>query len=183
MNLIKPLTILTFVLIALFTSCNKDKNNPETVSGPFVATIDGQSFPATSTTLTKAKYVSSTKMLQIIGQPADQKEAIILSLFPFGSDFSGWNTGTYNFNPANVTNLKYLLSAEYNRWEGQGYQQWFMKWEHVQTGELVIESISDTKIKGRFHFDAVKMLSNGTFDPTSVKKVTAGAFDLDIVNY
>lgn len=184
MKALQPLKIAVLAALVIFASCKKGSNTPNNpnnpASGPFVAKVDGSAFPQASLSLTKAKYVTSTKMLQIIGQPADQKEGIILSLMPFGTDFTYWQPGTYNFDPANVSGLKYMASAEYNKWSGNGYDQWFTKWDYVKSGQIVIESISKTHVKGTFSFDAVKSNNNGTFNASNVKKITAGTFDLDI---
>ena len=166
-------------------SCKKSNSGPDDpkASGPFVAKVGDIAFPNADLDRTIAKYVASTRMLQIIGQPTDQKETIILNLIPFGKDFTFWKSGTYDFNPVHITNLEYSASTEYSKWNGTGYEQWVTKWEHVQTGKIVIEAISETHIKGTFSFDAVKNNNNGTFDASNVKKITEGAFDLDIVRY
>ncbi|GAB1403175.1 hypothetical protein MASR1M74_03530 [Lentimicrobium sp.] len=125
-------------------------------------------------------------MLQIIGQPTDQKETIILNLLAFGNNVAtavDWKPGTYDFNPIHVTNLEYLASAAYNKWNGNGYDEWDTRWEYVQNGKIIIETNNGTHIKGTFTFDAVFHNSDGSADPGNVKKITEGKFDLDIVNY
>lgn len=186
----KTIQLLQTIMLAavLLSSCAKNdgpsSDNPDNpASGPFVAKVDNQSFPAADIQFTNAKFVSSTKMLQIIGQPTDQKETIILTLMPFGGKVStaaDWKPGTYDFDPIHITNLEYLTSAEYNKWNGNGYDQWFTKWEYVQTGKIIIESNSGTHIKGIFYFDAVRKNSNGAYNSDSIKKITEGKFDLDI---
>lgn len=175
-------------IIVLFSSCTNDEEpgSNDSGSGPFVAKVDNQSFPKADIKLSKAKYVSSTKMLQIIGQPADQKETIVLTLISFGGNVTAvtdWKAGIYDFNPAQMTTSKYLASAEYNKWNGNGYDQWFTEWEYVQTGSIIIESNDGSKIKGTFSFDAVKKNNDGSYDTGSIKKITEGAFDLSISNY
>ncbi len=175
------LKIAVLALMVIFAACKKDEtNNPTPSGGPFVAKVDGTAFPTTDAKVTKAKYLSATKTLQIIGQPSDQKEGIILTLLNFDSGFTSWKPGTYSFDPTNITAGKYLASAEYNKWNGSGYDQWFNNWDNDKTGQIIIESITDTHVKGTFLFNAEKKLPNGSSDPTNVKKITEGAFDLDI---
>lgn len=188
----KTFNILKTTLLALAVtvfSCSKDDNPIADSPGGsafFLAKIDNQAFPNAEITLTTAKYVSSTKMLQIIGQPADQKVTIVLTLMPFGGKVTNaihWKPGTYDFDPIQVTNLAYLASAEYNQWNGNGYDQWFTKWEYVKTGRIIIETNTGTHIKGTFSFDAVRKNNDGSFNNGSIKKITEGKFDLDIKTY
>ncbi len=76
-----------------------------------------------------------------------------------------------------------MASAEYNKWNGSGFDQWQTKWEFVENGQIVIESISETRVKGTFSFDAVKLNMDGSYESGNVKKVTAGAFDLEVAKY
>lgn len=179
-----------FATLVVCSSCSKDDGTqPTTPNDPassfFAAKADNQAFPKAHIEFTTAKFVSSTKMLQIIGQPDDRKETITLTLMPFGGKVTtaaDWKPGTYDFDPIHVTNLEYLASAEYNKWNGNGYDQWFTKWEHVKAGKIIISSNTGTHIKGTFSFDAVAKNSDGSFNSGSVKKVTEGTFDLDIKN-
>lgn len=175
-------------ITVLFSSCTNDEDpgSNDSGSGPFVAKVDNQSFPKADIKLSKAKYVSSTKMLQIIGQPADQKETIVLTLISFGGKVAAvtdWKAGTYDFNPAQMNTANYMASAGYSKWNGNSYDAWNMEWEYVQTGSIIIESNDGSKIKGTFSFDAVKKNNNGSYDTGSIKKITEGAFDLSISNY
>lgn len=180
----------SFILSGFFIflgSCAKSdsgtSNNSNTEASPFTAKIDNQAFPKTVVEYTMAKYISSTKMLQIVGQPADRKETIVLTLIPFSGKVlsaADWKPGTYDFDPIHVTNKEYLASAEYNKWNGNGYDQWLTSWEYVKNGKIIIESNTGTKIKGSFYFDAVLKKSDGTYNATSVKKITDGVFELDI---
>src|SRR5690606_18742778 len=181
------LRTVALVSLVVFASCRKDDdNNPSSpTTGPFVAKVDGKQF-ATDNNSAKAKFVSSTKMLQIIGQTADQTETIHFELLPFRgsvSSASDWFPGTYKFNPVHIYKLEYSASAMFTKYEKSEYINWNTKWEYVQNGEIKIESNTGTHIKGTFSFDVVKQNSNGTFDATNIKKVTEGSFDLDIVQY
>lgn len=191
MKISQFVSIVALATSVLFSSCKKDDdNNPNNPNNPnpatsafFSAKVNNQSFPKAELKLTTAKFISSTKMLQIIGQPEDQKETIILNLMPFGGTVSkatDWKPGTYDFDPVHVTNLKYLASAEYNKWNSNGYDQWFTKWDYVKTGEIVIESNTGTHIKGTFSFDAVRQNNDGSFDAVNIKNITEGTFDLDL---
>lgn len=203
MKAIKFLKTASLVLAVLLSSCTKDDaptvdaptvdtpavdeptvdNSDNSASGPFTAKVDNQSFPNIDIKFTYVQFVSSTKMLQIIGQPTDRKETIVLTLMPFGGKVTAsadWKPGTYDFDPIHVTNVEYLASAEYSKWNGNGYDQWFTKWDYVKTGKIIIETNSGTHIKGTFSFDAVRKSSDGSFDNTSIRKITEGSFDLDI---
>ncbi|MCK9453398.1 MAG: DUF6252 family protein [Bacteroidales bacterium] len=188
----KPIQFLktaTLALAVLLSSCAKDDEpTPDSSGGAafFAAKVDNQSFPNADIQFTSAKFVSSTKMLQIIGQPTDQKETIILILMPFGGKVTtsaDWKPGAYDFDPIHVTNVEYLASAEYNKWNGSGYDQWFTEWEYVKTGKIIIETNNGTHIKGTFSFDAVRKNNDGSFNSGSIKKITGGKFDLDIKTY
>ena len=188
----KTITIIQTTILALavlLSSCVKDDEPAPDNSGDaafFAAKVDNQSFPKADIQFTSAKFVSSTKMLQIIGQPTDQKETIVLTLMPFGGKVAtsaDWKPGTYDFDPIHVTNLEYLASAEYNKWNDNGYDQWFTKWEYVKTGKIIIETNNGTHIKGTFSFDAVRKNNDGSFNSGSIKKITEGKFDLDIKTY
>lgn len=173
-------------MVFLLMSCKKNDTTSDPAdpaTGPFVAKVDGQSFPAADLQFTKAKFVASTKMLQIIGQPKDQKETIVLNLFPFGRTVAAavdWKPGKYDFDPVHITQFEYQASAEYNKWNGSTYDQWFTVLDYVKAGNITIESNSGTHIKGTFSFDAVRRNIDGTYNTTSIKKITNGAFDLDI---
>lgn len=181
------LGLLLMGMVLTSVSCKKDSGSggggSSNVSGPFVAKVDGVSFPETSAEKTSAKYVTATKMLQIIGQPADAKQTIVLTLMNFDNAFTFWKPGVYDFNPTQITAGKYLASAEYNKWNGSGYDQWNEDYDYSQVGKITIESISDTHIKGSFYFTAFKKNSDGSYNHSDIKTVTDGAFDLDIKRY
>lgn len=179
---------LAVVALTFFTACSGDESEPApadpapATSAPFAAKVDGTDMQGTKD-LSMGKYVSSTKMLQVIGQTSEQKETIHFSLMTFDSNFTGWKAGTYNFDPANVASSKYLASAMYTAYNGSAYENWSTTWDHVKTGQIVIETISETHLKGTFHFEAVKQNNDGTFDANNKKTITAGTFDLDIKKY
>ena len=187
MKAIQMLKIAVLATAVLFSSCKKADNDPNNAdpssSAFFSAKVDDQSFAKAELQLTTARFISTTKMLQISGQPADQKETIVLTLMPFGgkvATVADWKPGTYDFDPVHVTNMEYLASAEYNKWNGNSYEQWFTKWDYVKTGKVIIESNSGTHIKGAFSFDAVRKNNDGSFNAGSIKKITQGKFDLAI---
>ena len=185
-RLLQYFILAATVLIA--TACAKNEANPETEekaasSTFFNSKVDNQSFPTADIQFTSAKFIAATKMLQITGQPADRKESIILTLMAFGGKVAtaaDWKPGVYDFDPAHVANMEYLASAEYNKWNGNGYDQWFTAWAHVKTGSIKIETNNGTHIKGSFSFDAVRKNSDGLYNAGSIKKISEGSFDLDI---
>ncbi len=202
MKLFSFFKIVALTSLLVFASCSKENDNNPSVPTPtpapaptptpqptatkFAAKVDGTPF-ATDDSKAKAKFVSSTKMLQIIGQNADQTETIYFNLLPFGTSVSGaadWLAGTYDFDPIHISNLEYQASAMYTKYENSEYMNWSTKWDYVQNGKIIIESNTGTHIKGTFYFDAVKQNnSDGTFDASNIKKVTEGSFDLDIAIY
>lgn len=188
MRTIQFLKTAILTVAVLFSSCAKDDEPGADNSNNaafFAAKVDNQQFPTADIKFTTAKFVTSTKMLQIIGQPADQKETIVLYLMPFGetvTNAADWEPGTYDFDPIHVTQMEYLASAEYNRWNGTGYEGWLTSWDHVKAGKITIESNTGTHIKGSFSFDAVFKNNDGSFNASSIKKITEGTFDLDIKN-
>ena len=181
--------ITLFGLAVVLSSCSKDdENEPENPDGSdfFAAKVDNQSYPKADIEYTKAKFVSSTKMLQIIGQPTDQKESIILNLMAFGDKVTtaaDWKPGTYDFDPIHVTKLEYLATCSYSKWNGNSYDGWSTNWDYVKNGNITIEANTGTHIKGTFSFDAVRQNNDGSFDSGSIKKITGGKFDLDIAIY
>lgn len=183
MKVILFLRTAALASLIFLASCGKDENNTGTpATGPFVAKVDGKQF-ATDNSKARATFVPSTKMLQIIGQTADQTETIHFELFPFGKSVSSaadWLPGTYDFNPSHITNLEYSASAMYTKYENSKYINWSTNWDYVQNGKIIIESNTGTHVKGTFFFDLVKQNDNGTFDGSNIKKVTEGSFDLDI---
>jgi hypothetical protein len=188
MKVLPFLKLMACAAVLFSSSCAKDKDaspEPSTPpSGPFVAKVDNQAFPTADLQFTKAKFVASTKMLQIVGQPKDRKETIILNLIAMNGKViaaADWKPGDYDFDPAHVSRLEYQASAEYNKWNGNGYDQWFTVWEYVKTGKITIESNTGKHIKGTFSFDAVLSNGNGSYNTANIKKITSGSFDLDIV--
>ncbi len=174
--------------VMLSMSCSKNEGVEPDESGAggasfFSAKVDNASFPTADIQFTNATFIGVTKMLQIIGQPQDQKETIILNLMPFGGKVStaaDWKPGTYDFDPVHVTRMEYLASAQYNKWNGNTYELWSTKWDYVKSGQITIESNTGTQIKGTFSFDAVRQNTNGSFDAGSIKKISSGRFDLKI---
>ena len=180
-------TIALFAIFTLFfTSCGRDDssetNDPTNPTGPFVAKVNDTQF-ATDNSTAKAKFVASTKMLQVIAQTSDNKETLYFNLMAFGNTVNtagDWKPGTYDFDPIRITEGKYLASGIYTFYNGAEYINWNTNWDYVKTGKITIESNTGTHIKGTFHFDTVKQNSDGTFDASNIKKITAGGFDLDI---
>jgi hypothetical protein len=194
MNMSTNFKLLILSTIIALSSCTKKDSGTTggststptpttpTTSGKFVAKVDGVSFK-TDDSKASAKYVPSTKMIQIIGQNSDQTETIVFQIMPLGGTVSSaadWKPGTYTFDPSNITKLKYSASGMYTTYESSQYVNWSTKWEYVQKGSIIIESNTGTHVKGTFHFDVVKQNNDGSFDASSIKVISEGAFDLDI---
>ena len=177
-KLFSALMIASVVLLSL-SGCSKnddDTNNP--ASGPFVAKVAGTQFP---TATYSAKYVTSTKMLQIIGQAAGSTETINLSLMPlFNPGFTYWTPGTYEFKEGS----EYIVFGEYNIWPN-GMSENSKAWQAyaqgtASAGKIVITSITDTHVKGTFEFKGTLHNNDGTYNTADTKQITDGAFDLPI---
>lgn len=176
------LTLLFLSLIVSMSSCKKDENSnhEENIDSkkPFYAKVDGKDF----STEGSAKYVPSTKMLQIIGQTSDSKETIILSLMPFSSGITeakDWKPGTYDYSTLKFGDLSFAGSSEYNKWNGSGYEQWFAD-SKFGDAQVTIESNDGKNLKGKFQFEAAFKNSDGSSNFSNTKKITSGQFNVTI---
>lgn len=175
----KLLLLSMLTSLGLLTACSgsNDADPTPAASGPFVAKVNGVQFTGDAA-LSTAKFTNSTKMLQIIGQTTGSKETIILNIWPMSPAYI-LKAGTYDFDPVHIARAEYSATGGYNMYQN-GYVNWASNWDYVQNGRVVLESVTDTHVKGTFEFDAVKQNNNGTFDGSDVKKMTAGSFDLDL---
>lgn len=192
-------TIISYgaILIScsLLLSCKKDNNttnnnnssnnnNTTTPAAFFSALVDQNNFPTADIQFTMAKYVSSTKMLQIIGQPKDQKETIVLSFVSTNGKITSvtdWKKGEYKFGSNSTGAINYVCSGEYNKWNGSAYEQWFTDGAQNE-GTIQISSNDGTKIKGTFTFKAAFKNANGSYNTSNIKSISDGQFDLEIQN-
>jgi hypothetical protein len=186
--------LLTAGLLACFSliACKKtepspNNNNPNN-NNPgatfFSAKVDQSNFPTADIQFTKAKFVNATKMLQIIGQPNDQKETIVLSLMCINgkvNSVTDWTPGSYGFGAKTLDPINYIGSGEYNKWNGSGYEQWFADGANNE-GTLIILANDGTKIKGTFSFKAAFKNANGSYNISNIKSISDGQFDLEIQN-
>lgn len=175
-------TYFLAILALGFTSCKKEDDSSQN-AGKFKAKINGVAF-SSEDDKAKAKFVTSTKMIQFIGQ--NENETINFELLGLGGSITNpedYTPGSYDFNPANTTNLDYQASALYTKYENSTYTNWGNNWSINQTGKIIIESNTGQKIKGTFFFDLIKINSDGSFDQSNVKKITDGSFDLDVSVY
>lgn len=182
MNYTKFILIALLSNIVLVTSCKKDDEDINTSNAPFKAKIDGQVFESKTG---QAKYVSSTKMLQILGQD-NNLGTLHFQLLPLGgtvNSASEWVPAEYDYDPIHISEMKYSASANYTASVNGTYVNWTTKWDYVQAGKIKIESNSGTHIKGTFSADLVKLNTDGSHDPNNIKKVTDGEFDLEISIY
>ena len=111
----KKYFLLIFACMAsviILSSCSNDDSPSNPASGPFVAKVDGAQFTSDAAEA-KAKYATSTKMLQMVGRVNGSNETIVLSLMPFSADFTFWQPGTYDFNPGNITTSNYMACLLY----------------------------------------------------------------------
>lgn len=171
-------------------SCEKDdnnntSNNNNTTNPPatfFDAKVDQNNFPTANIKFTMAKYVSSTKMLQIIGQPEDQKETIVITLMCTNGkvqSVTDWNVGNYAFQNKTKEGINFNAVGEYNKWNGSGYEQWFSDGANNQ-GELRIDKNDGQNIIGTFSFNAAFKNTDGSFNTNNLKHISEGTFNLEI---
>lgn len=182
MKNIQSIKILLFSLIVLLSSCKKDESDQQTEtpskSKTFYAKVDSKDFSTEGI----AKYISSTKMLQIIGQTSDAKETIILTLMPISAGITeakDWKPGTYEYSTLKFGDLSFVGSSEYNKWNGSGYEQWFAD-SKFGDAKVTIESNDGKNLKGKFHFEAAFKNTDGTSNQSNTKKVTEGQFNVEI---
>ncbi|MFA7444911.1 MAG: hypothetical protein WCY89_03130 [Flavobacteriaceae bacterium] len=179
--------VMAFVAVSMI-SCSSDEggennNDDNPQSGPFVAKVDGENF---ATKGYQAKYLSSTKMLQIIGNTESNEETIVISIIRIGDEtitsLSDWTPQTFEMGAPNPWGEGYYTSSiGYNKYNYNidGYEMWQNNPEgEIQVGQIKITEISGNHIKGTFFVDTYKY--DGTYNLSDVKHITVGAFDLDV---
>lgn len=151
------LVLLALVAIS-FTSCKKDDDGDgggAAGSGTIVAKVDGSNFKSdpmlTSATMTTSEGVSS---LMITGNTMDSRN-ITLSIttgfdgegtYLIGGGANIFVSGSYTeIDPANPTDA----------------QIWVAPYDTEVAGEIKISEVTDTNIKGTFHFKGKN--ADGTF--------------------
>lgn len=173
-KIMKTLNRTVLVLLALvaisFTSCKKDDDGGgggAAGSGTVVAKVDGANFKSdpivTSATITSSGGVST---LVVMGNTMDGRN-ITLSI---NAGFDG--VGTYNIGGgANVFgNASYTEVEAANPTDAQ---TWVAPYDTEVAGEIKISEVTDTNIKGTFHFKGKN--ADGTF-----KTITDGSFDVGL---
>lgn len=179
------LFITVFIIGSLTFSCTQNRKDEPTnpTNPPFVARVDEKQFISKETSAV-AKFVVSTKMLQVIG--SNEGGTLYFSLMAFGGKINSandWKPGVYDFNPIHITNNEYFASGMYTQNINSEYVNWATEWQYVKEGKITIISNDGTKIKGTFYFNTVKQNGNGTYDSSNIKKITDGVFDLEIKNF
>ncbi|NOZ46504.1 MAG: hypothetical protein GXO79_06945 [Chlorobi bacterium] len=122
--------------LLLFNSCSKDRNNPlDILTAKFEATVDGQSFTATT-----KFYNDNTGFLIITGQEMDGitlKKQIIITLPDI-------KTGTYTIG------LDSIIAMTYQNKETDELYTGF-------SGTIDITKLEDNKVSGTFNFQATSL--------------------------
>lgn len=173
----KTIYILTFLIISAafsFTSCKSDDDNGgggSAANGTVTAKVNGSTFTSMEMA-SQATRVSQNgvSVLTILGSDASGK-AINLII----NNLSG--TGTYNIGGENLV----FVTASYvetNMNNPMNSQTWMSPYEGAGiTGEINISELSDSNVKGTFHFSA-KNSNDG-----SMKEITEGSFNLSVTNF
>lgn len=86
--------------------------------------------------------------------------------------------GEYQILPED-DNPDFLVRAEYGEYSNENSSSWWSDANHVKGGEVFIDDITPTQIKGRFSFTGVTEKEDGSIDTTNRVKITA-EFDLPL---
>jgi len=165
--------LLAFLLIAGVAACKKDKNGGDggnAAEGKVIAKVAGASFSSMTATAT---YVSTGKMLTILGSDASGKA---INLMINGYDEK---TGTYE-----ITNGGIAIAVTASYMEGNPTNPSASKsWQAPYSGSGVIGKVQISEfsktgsVKGTFNFTGKYSSDNST------KEITEGAFNLKVTSY
>lgn len=163
---------LLFVLVisSFSVSCKSDDDGGSggsAAEGTITAKVNGSNFTSLEMA-TSAQMVSAggTTTLMILGSSMDQN-GITLSI----SALDG--TGTYQIGGgANVFVTASYTEANVN--DPMNSQVWQAPYDDSVAGEISISEISETKVKGTFHYSC-KNVNDG-----SIKNITDGSFNVNL---
>lgn len=88
-------------------------------------------------------------------------------------------SGEYKILPED-SDLKYLVRAEYAVNENGNSSFWWTDASQVTGGWIIIDEITDSRIKGRFSITGVTEKEDGSIDTSNLVKLTDGVFDLPL---
>ncbi len=88
-------------------------------------------------------------------------------------------SGEYKILPED-SDSKYLVRAEYAANENGNSSFWWSDASQVNGCSIVIDEITDSRIKGRFSFIGVTEKEDGSINTNNLAKLTDGVFDLPL---
>ena len=88
-------------------------------------------------------------------------------------------SGEYKILPED-SDSKYLVRAEYAVNENGNSSFWWTDASQVTGGWIIIDEITDSRIKGRFSITGVTEKEDGGIDTNNLAKLTDGVFDLPL---
>lgn len=88
-------------------------------------------------------------------------------------------SGEYKILPED-SDSKYLVRAEYAVNENGNSSFWWTDASQVTGGWIIIDEITDSRIKGRFSITGVTEKEDGSIDTSNLVKLTDGVFDLPL---
>lgn len=174
MKTIKHFYLFTIVLIAasIFTfSCKSDDDGGgggSAAEGTITAKIDGDGF----TSVEMATFATiSGGSIQIQGNTGGtSSKAIVMTI----TSYDG--VGTYPIGGgANVFNVASYVETEVDLSDptNPNVVTWAAPYDDTQVGEINISELTDSRIKGTFHFKAKNADGN-------IKNITEGSFNINL---
>lgn len=109
--------------------------------------------------------ILNTTMIVLNITPTDSKKKI--------------KSGEYKILPED-SDSKYLVRAEYAVNENGNSSLWWADASQVKGGWIIIDEITDSRIKGRFSITGVTEKEDGGIDTNNLAKLTDGVFDLPL---
>ena len=172
----KNFMILVMTLTAVtFTSCsNSDDTGDDpgaggASSGVLVAKIDGTNYQSSAIS-SSATVANNGQNLIIIASNSSGK-AFALTVLGFSGE------GTYPLGGgANITNsASYTVTdVDLNNPQNTTTEIWQAPYDNTAVGEIVVTSVTDSKVKGTFNFTCKNVGGD-----QSLKTITAGSFNLN----
>ena len=147
--------LLASACVALaLTACSDNDPTAPTIDGAVRATIDGVPW--------SAAFATAVRSGDVIGVGANDLDQVGV-----GFAFEDLGPGTYTIGPGEVNNGLYNVgAASWNATQFQG------------SGEIVVTSVTDSRVAGTFAFDAVSVGQT----PETTVRVTNGVFDLPLTD-
>lgn len=172
----------TLVFVCAFLSyTNIYAQTSDWVPGGFTVKVDGKKW-AYNAEAGVAIFNKNSGELTIIGETEDKSERLIINLAKVGDRYkNGFEKGEYIFNGKDPAIEGYKIVAAYKVKQDGATQMWYGLGRNGFPAKLIISEITSGNIKGKFFFDVARLKVDGNFDLSEFKKITEGAFDLEII--